>query len=281
MRERVDCILLASEIDNNQSTSILEPGEYLSGRLTVRHLACNTNQQIDSAHNVLVSNAMVLRRFDAILISVDAANQGWFRRLLAISHEYLRTPVIALVSGLKATALNDLFGLGVVDVLRAPVCLEELRFRVHRSVMKAGAFITESGSVCQGYTSSRTMNSSAAGLALSEPGQPSAAGAELTESQLCENILQRSGSELEAFAIAMASRQATSKHSFRAAKGKVIERFEKAYINAALGRHGGNIAMAARSAQKHRRAFWALMRKYNIDAGPYRANSGLNPSPDG
>src|SRR3546814_12809630 len=84
-----------------------------------------------------------------------------------------------------------------------------------------------------------------------------------------QSILERSGLELEAFAIASASRCATTKESFRAAKSQVIERFERAYIKAALGRHSGNIAMAARAAQTHRRAFWALMRKNDIDATPF------------
>src|SRR3546814_15833214 len=68
---------------------------------------------------------------------------------------------------------------------------------------------------------------------------------------LCATILERSGMELEAFAIASASRCATSRVSFRTAKSQIIERFERAYITAALGRHSGNIAMAARAAQKH------------------------------
>jgi DNA-binding NtrC family response regulator len=50
----------------------------------------------------------------------------------------------------------------------------------------------------------------------------------------------------------------------------IVEQFERGYITEALERHGGNIAMAARASNKHRRAFWALMRKHKIDAALYR-----------
>lgn len=52
--------------------------------------------------------------------------------------------------------------------------------------------------------------------------------------------------------------------SFQEAKTKVIEQFEKAYIQELLVTHGGNITKAAQAAKKNRRAFWQLMRKYGI-----------------
>jgi DNA-binding NtrC family response regulator len=49
-----------------------------------------------------------------------------------------------------------------------------------------------------------------------------------------------------------------------------VNNFERTYITQALVKHGGNIAMAARASNKHRRAFWALMRKHDIVADQYR-----------
>jgi DNA-binding NtrC family response regulator len=57
---------------------------------------------------------------------------------------------------------------------------------------------------------------------------------------------------------------------FQDAKAKLIEGFEREYIEQALERSQGNIARAARTSNKHRRAFWALMRKHEIDAEQYR-----------
>jgi two-component system, NtrC family, response regulator GlrR len=51
---------------------------------------------------------------------------------------------------------------------------------------------------------------------------------------------------------------------FRQAKARVIENFEKAYLEQMLTRHDGNITHAAREAGKDRRVFGRLMKRYNI-----------------
>ncbi|MCD0502999.1 helix-turn-helix domain-containing protein, partial [Bordetella petrii] len=60
---------------------------------------------------------------------------------------------------------------------------------------------------------------------------------------------------------------------FRQAKARVVDGFEREYLQRALLLHAGNVAQAARASSKHRRAFWALMRKHRIDAAPYRQSS--------
>ena len=52
--------------------------------------------------------------------------------------------------------------------------------------------------------------------------------------------------------------------SFRQAREKVIEAFERAYVDELLRRHGGNVSRAAREARKERRAFGRLAKKYGI-----------------
>jgi DNA-binding NtrC family response regulator len=56
--------------------------------------------------------------------------------------------------------------------------------------------------------------------------------------------------------------------SFQALKARTIARFERAYIQELLCAHDGNITHAAKAAGKHRRAFWEMMRKYEIAARP-------------
>ena len=51
---------------------------------------------------------------------------------------------------------------------------------------------------------------------------------------------------------------------FRAAKARVIENFERGYLENLLAAHRGNVAHAAKAAQKDRRAFFELMRKHKI-----------------
>lgn len=58
--------------------------------------------------------------------------------------------------------------------------------------------------------------------------------------------------------------------SFKEAKEKHIERFEKIYIEGLLMTHQGNISRAAQAAGKHRRAFWELIRKHGIDVQRFK-----------
>lgn len=58
--------------------------------------------------------------------------------------------------------------------------------------------------------------------------------------------------------------------SFREAKQRVVERFERQYLQDLLRTHHGNITQASKAAKKNRRAFWELLRKHRIDAHRYR-----------
>jgi DNA-binding NtrC family response regulator len=52
---------------------------------------------------------------------------------------------------------------------------------------------------------------------------------------------------------------------FRAARAAAVEGFERRYVEELLQRHDGNVTRAAREAQKDRRAFGRLVKKYGID----------------
>jgi DNA-binding NtrC family response regulator len=56
------------------------------------------------------------------------------------------------------------------------------------------------------------------------------------------------------------------KMSFKALKARAIAEFETEYIRHQLEISHNNISLAARAAQKNRRAFWQLMRKHNMVA---------------
>ncbi|HEY0823768.1 MAG TPA: helix-turn-helix domain-containing protein, partial [Ramlibacter sp.] len=58
--------------------------------------------------------------------------------------------------------------------------------------------------------------------------------------------------------------------SFRAAKARVVEDFERAFIRQLLASSGGNVTRAAQAAKKNRRAFFELMRKYHIEPDAFR-----------
>jgi two-component system, NtrC family, response regulator GlrR len=58
--------------------------------------------------------------------------------------------------------------------------------------------------------------------------------------------------------------------SFQQTKARVVQRFEHDFLENALRAHGGNITRAARAVKKNRRAFWELLRKHRLLAGPAR-----------
>jgi len=65
--------------------------------------------------------------------------------------------------------------------------------------------------------------------------------------------------------------------SFQRAKNRVVESFERSYLTASLTAHGGNVSRAAKSAGKHRRAFWELLRKHGIKADDFRQAPAETP----
>jgi two-component system, NtrC family, response regulator GlrR len=67
--------------------------------------------------------------------------------------------------------------------------------------------------------------------------------------------------------------QGANPQSFRAAKAKVVQDFERTYIEQLLVVSGGNITSAASAAKKNRRAFWELIRKYEIEPERFRPQS--------
>ncbi len=287
MRERLDCAVFGTACTEGWTAGLV--GAHAGGRLHVHTPWPGAQASDPAAAQLLARSTMQLRRFDVCLMPATEANLAWVRTSLLAAGGKLSTPVIALVRQLRATALNDLYALGVADIIRDPLCIEELRVRIERLLDQGRGIADVKGSGAEPPI--------VLGLPPSYGGSPSSLGESTgsytekvvcsgsgphaqTEADLCSSILERTGLELDAYAAASASRCATSRESFRVAKGKIIERFERAYIKAALGRHSGNIAMAARSAQKHRRAFWALMRKYQIDAAPYRAEAASKPSAD-
>ncbi|MFA5663017.1 hypothetical protein [Castellaniella sp.] len=263
MRERLDCALLALEQDHWVDTC---RGTHAGGRLVLHPLQVRDRPGQPGhacAEARLADPALAHGRYDAALVHVDERSLGVWRTALAGRIGRLPAVVLVYAADLRAQAVRDLLTLGVSDFSRPPFCPEELRARIEHALRRLRPLGVAESDPVYGVQ----------GLAL-RASQPASTGQPvrqaITEADLCASILERSGSELEAYAVALAMQRATSNESFRAAKGHIIARFERAYICAALGRYSGNVTMAARMAQKHRRAFWALMRKHEIDPAPYR-----------
>ena len=65
-------------------------------------------------------------------------------------------------------------------------------------------------------------------------------------------------------------RKSESDESFKEAKERIVRQFERSYIQKLLLIHEGNISKAARAAKKHRRAFFQLIRKHEIDVSRFK-----------
>ena len=57
---------------------------------------------------------------------------------------------------------------------------------------------------------------------------------------------------------------------FQDLKRELVDRFERAYLDAVLAAHGGNLAAAARQAGMDRKNLWALARKHGLDLEKFR-----------
>lgn len=271
MRERLDCAILG--FGDTTDWHGKKDGVYARGRLYLHRVAHPSSAEDNI--QVLAQMATQLQRFDVCLLAVGQDNLSWTRQALLAARPKLRTPVIGLVRNLKAPAIGDLYNLGMADFVREPLCVEEIRIRTERLLDQ----------------SRHDRGSAYANRALQTPdalhdkskcyqpgGDIAAASAVLAEharafqeSQADTDAVHRATElALEEFARASASQCSASGDSFGIAKSRVVQSFERTYIHASLAKSSGNIAQAARGAKKHRRAFWALMRKHNIDATPYR-----------
>ncbi len=266
MRHHLDCALLHTHPDWATNLLAITPA---CERLQLHALTAPPAPHPDQDYLFLRRASALLLRFDACLIPIEEATLVSTRRALSAVLGSVPVPVFGLVRSIKAAAITDLLQLGMADYVREPLCLDDLRARINRHRLCAG-FQGGAESEQSGRIHYRVQECQDLVL---HPGP--------TERRLSQTILQQEGTTLDAYAAAVASRYACSQESFKEAKGRIVARFEQAYIHAALDRHSGNIAMAARSAQKHRRAFWALMRKHHIDAARFRSASNPNEEHDG
>jgi hypothetical protein len=219
------------------------------------------SQQLDDTGALALQRAASnLRRFDLCVLPVTLGTLGWSRTALACVQGNLATPILGLLVDIKAPAVNDLLALGMQDFVRYPACLEEFRVRATQLAER------------------RSSPGSSGRIAMPEA-PAKAPGYE--HSGICESNMQYGSSRVlrsrpEAVAMERAvleldgAPQLHPTEAFRSAKSRVVSSFEQDYLRLALQRHHGNVARAARASCKHRRAFWALMRKHGIDASVYR-----------
>lgn len=215
--------------------------------------------------HALARLAIGLRRHDHCILPVAPASLAWTRMALQQAGDALVTPVLLFVHDMTAPAIEDLLQLGAADFMTAPYCLESLRVRLGRLARRGpwapSGQLEETGAV---YPAPASGRGGRPDVAFDIRPSPARRTPPSVRPPLAPQVLQQG--------LAGLHHQVTPgvHEPFRQAKARVVDGFESDYIRLALSRHQGNVARAARASSKHRRAFWALMRKHGIDAAPYR-----------
>ena len=243
------------------------------------------------APDSLARQALSLRRYDACILPVAPCSLAWARMALQQASSALATPILLLVHDVKAPAILDLLSLGAADFIAQPVCVESLRVRLVRLARRspspglgaAGGVHERRGAYLgvhvqtddDGHAQSEARFADAGLSASASRAYPAhhaypapyashASRATPTRPRVPASVVEQAVSSMRH------QYRRGPQETFRAAKAQVVNGFEREYIRHALSRHGGNVAQAARACAKHRRAFWALMRKHGIEAAPYR-----------
>lgn len=273
MRQQIDCAVLTITSHRVWLDQALKQVEPAMARIRMHYLdweaehhdTAETTVNIDI--HAFAKSSVSLRRYDLCLLPVSLDTLSWTRQALAAIPRGPFVPLIGLFSGLRSAAMQDLLELGLADFVCLPVCPDEYRARVLSTVSKVprpGSSLREpepayglSANLSHKNTGSASANSRI------QPGNAFRFHSKILKHQNKNTKYlsdQKFGASLSNF----------ENISFRQSKASVVEHFEREYVTRALELNNGNIAKAARASNKHRRAFWALMRKYQIDADQYR-----------
>ena len=270
MRQQIDCAVLSISIHRTWLDHALKQVEPAAARIRMHYLDWESELDVELEHPDIIAptvnidiqafakSSVSLRRYDICLIPVSLDTLGWTRQALAAIPRGPFVPLIGVFSGLRSAAMQDLLELGLADFVRLPLCPDEYRARILSTVSKVprpGNSLREPELI---YPASPAMMRA----------NTYQAKGQRQVSRPLRTINKNSGLQTNLNQLNKKSDQEVE--SFRLSKACVVEQFEREYVTRALEQNNGNIAKAARASDKHRRAFWALMRKYKIDAGLYR-----------
>jgi DNA-binding response OmpR family regulator len=297
MRQQIDCAVLRLEAHRAWIEDVLSGAAPALTRVRLHQLEWEAGQDLEVSRTEVVTlpaqalaqAGISLRRFDLCLVPVSLDTLAWTRQALALIPRGPFLPLVGIFQNLKSAAMQDLLELGMTDFVRLPLCPDEFRARVLTTVSR----VPKPGTLREpdvAYTASdwcAAVPQPTPNL-LQESQGPTAAGQAAVQlpkhtgqvflNAKAQKVKYNRGVDRRPLKNAIAfnalHHQTEQSGSFRDAKNKLVSNFERSYITEALIKHSGNIAMAARASNKHRRAFWALMRKHDIAAELYRADEG-------
>ncbi len=279
MRQQIDCAILSVSTHRNWLDTALKQAEPAMARIRLHYLDWESQAEHQDMSNspvqvdiqAFAKSGVSLRRFDACLLPVSIETLSWTRLALAAIPRGPFVPLIGIFSGLRSAAMQDLLELGLADFVRLPLCPDEYRARILSTVSKVprpGNSLREPALIYGAPDGLGNISNHHSILSSSSAGTSALSKGYKILSRNFKANLKTPGHQ---YAQNSAHKNKQSEcESFRLSKANVVEQFEREYVTRALELHNGNIAKAARASNKHRRAFWALMRKYQIDADLYR-----------
>ena len=249
MRQQVDLAILHLEVNHHWFAPQIAASRPALARIYLHDLDWEQSGEFAAAPNerlgvglrsdVLYQAAVRLRRYDALLLPVSRETLAWTRRLLASIPRGPNIPLIGVLHEVQAGGMIDLLELGMLDFVQTPVHPQELRARILCAISRAPLRVSLRDSIDQRGRIPLTQGKSGTGSA-------------------------------GRFTGARNSSEGCYK-SFGEAKANLIAQFERQYVREALAMQQGNVARAAASSGKNRRAFWEIMRKHQIEAAEFRA----------
>lgn len=191
--------------------------------------------------DVFVQCAVPLRRYDICLLPVSIQTLGWTRQALAAIPRGPFVPLVAVTEDLRSGALLDLLELGLADFVGPGASPEEFRARLLFATARAPrAPVLRDVAVLHDSLRRRP------------PPPLEALRPAPTVTSACRGCFPA------------ISRLGWPDIGFGPSKQRLIDLFEQQYLQRAMAKSRGNIAIAARNSQKDRRAFWELLRKHGL-----------------
>lgn len=260
MRDKIDCAVLMFERYQDQVTPLIKAAKKIDSRMNLIPLDLNSytgNEQmvgLDSiagfpSPTVLNNYSNILRRFDCLIIPVMTESLAWTRMLLSNCASHIDCPIVVVGTNVHPIAFLDLLALGAHDFLLNISDIKQFRIRVLSIVAKH----KRQHQHYKPVNDQMTETEEPLPLSMLRVNKPKM----LRPRRKITRLLDTKG-------------VLYSKGAFKQEKSRVVAEFERTYIVQALTESHGHIGLAAQKAQKHRRAFWELMRKYDIYAEDFK-----------
>jgi len=276
MRQHIDLAVLDLETHRTWVDALLERLKPGLEKVRVHRIKWDQGLEINSTEGSTQSSGATtrtdlfliaqvqLRRFDALLMPVSLATLGWTRQTLAGAPRGPSIPIIGLLNDLKSGAILDLIELGMTDFVTTVACPQAFRARLISAVSRAPKALSlrePNNQIGHGRGRGTTSPEAVSVSDTMLSGRPSLTTKLESTMNIAKSSSRCTGCYIKVSALGWPDQ------GFGTSKKRLVELFEKQYLQAALKRTDGNITAAASNSQKNRRSFWELLRKHGLVSG--------------